>query len=221
VKQKQHPLFDRLVELDVSGTSIPIRGKLIDMGPDIAVIRGSSQFYYVPLIHIQQLRTSLYEEEVSDDELPFDPETEPISYRKMLMSAKGMFSELYITGNHSIHGYVMSVMNDYFVFYSPVYHSIIISLDHLKYLSPYHPNVTPYLLSPEQFPLKPSSVSLTRTFDQQLRKLVGEFVILDLGESPNRIGVLRGLDGQLLELTNAAGQSVFIHYNHIKTIHFP
>ena len=221
MKYRQHPLFERFVELDVSGTAAPIRGRLVDIGQDIAVIRGAGRRYYVPLIHIRQLRASLYEEDGAGGELPLDMLTEPISYRKMLMSAKGMFSEIYITGRHAIHGYVMSVMNDYFVFYSPVHHSVIVPLEHLKYLSPYEPNATPYLLSSERFPLKPSSVSLTRTFDQLLRKLTGELVIADLGELPDRIGVLRGLDGPLLELANAAGQSVYIHCSHIRTIHFP
>jgi len=206
-----HPLMGKPVEVELSGKMLPVNGLLIEKGPDILVIRSESRYYYVPLLHVQQLRPGGSEEsEYAPFEPPFEPQSEPISYRKVLLNAKGMFSEVYISGSQSIHGYVTSVMNDYFVFYSPVYHSIVISLDHLKYLVPYPPHSTPYGLTPEQFPLKPSPVSLSRTFEQQVRKLIGEFVVLDLGEHPHKIGVLKGLDDGMLAIANASGQTVYI-----------
>ncbi|EFM11626.1 conserved hypothetical protein [Paenibacillus curdlanolyticus YK9] len=221
--KQQHPLMNCYVDLEVSGKAIPLRGKLVDMGQDILVIHNGQQFVYVPIIHLQQLRAVTSQEtiEIVVPETPFEHPNDPISYRKILMNAKGMFSELYITGNQSIHGYLTSVMNDFFVFYSPVYHSVIVSLTHLKYLIPYNPNATPYTLTPEQFPLKPSPLTLARTFDQQLRKLVGEFVILDLGENSNKIGVLKGLDQNMVELATAGGNSVYLHLDHVKTVHLP
>ncbi len=220
--KNRHPLLDHYVELDISGKAVPIRGKLIDLGQDILVLHNGTQFLYVPLIHLQQLRLSVREnQDVDAPEIPFEPQNDPISYRKVLMNAKGMFSELYIAGNQSIHGYLTSVMNDFFVFYSPVYHSVIVSLSHLKYLIPYNPNVTPYTLTPEQFPLKPSPITLARTFDQQLRKLIGEFVILDLGENPNKIGVLKSIDQNMIELSTAGGNAVYLHFDHVKTVHLP
>ncbi|GFN30915.1 DUF2642 domain-containing protein [Paenibacillus xylaniclasticus] len=218
-----HPLMNRYVDLDISGKAIPLRGKLIDMGQDILVIHNGQQFVYVPIIHLQQMREVSKQESILIEvpEIPIEQPNDPISYRKMLMNAKGMFSELYITGNQSIHGYLTSVMNDYFVFYSPVYHSVVISLTHLKYLIPYNPNVTPYTLTPEQFPLKPSPLTLARTFDQQLRKLIGQFVILDLGENPNKIGVLKSVEQNMVELANAGGTPVFLHLDHVKTVHLP
>ncbi|MBD2867559.1 DUF2642 domain-containing protein [Paenibacillus arenilitoris] len=220
--KNRHPLLDSQVELEISGKSAPIRGKLIEIGQDILVMHNGTQFLYVPLIHMQQLRISTNDREMIEvPEMPFEPYNEPVSYRKMLMNAKGMFSEIYITGNQSVHGYLTTVMNDFFVFYSPVYHTVIISLQHLKYLIPYNPNATPYTLTPEQFPLKPSPLTLSRTFDQQLRKLIGEFVVLDLGENPNKIGVLKNVGQSMIELANANGNSVFLHFDHVKTVHIP
>lgn len=220
--KNRHPLLDRQVELEISGKVAPIRGKLIEFGQDILVLHNGTQFLYVPLIHLQQLRISTREEEINEIlEMPFEPYNEPISYRKILMNAKGMFSEIYITGNQSIHGYLTTVMNDYFVFYSPVYHTVIISLNHMKYLIPYNPNVTPYTLTPEKFPLKPSPLTLARTFDQQLRKLIGEFVVLDLGEKSNKTGVLKSVDQSMIELATASGNAVFLHFDHVKTVHIP
>ncbi|CAH1223348.1 hypothetical protein PAECIP111893_04961 [Paenibacillus plantiphilus] len=220
--KNRHPLLDQYIEIEVSGKTAHIRGKLIDWGQDILVLHNGLQFLYVPLIHLQQMRLATQDyQEIIVPELPFEHQNEPISYRKMLMNAKGMFSELYITGNQSIHGYLTSVMNDFFVFYSPVYHTVVVSLHHLKYLIPYSPNVTPYTLTPEQFPLKPSPMTLARTFDQQLRKLTGEFVILDLGENPNKIGVLKSIDQNMVELSTAGGNPVFLHFDHVKTVHLP
>lgn len=223
--KQQHPLMNSLIDLDISGKTSTLRGKLVDMGQDILVIHNGQQFVYVPIIHLQQMRPANMQDTngmtYDVPETPFEQANDPISYRKTLMNAKGMFSELYITGNQSIHGYLTSVMNDFFVFYSPVYHSVIVSLTHLKYLIPYSPNVTPYTLTPEQFPLKPSPLTLARTFDQQLRKLVGEFVILDLGENPNKIGVLKNVDQNMVELATAGGNSVYLHLDHVKTIHLP
>lgn len=220
--KSRHPLLDQYVELDVSGASLPIKGKLIDLGQDILVVHNGRQFLYIPFVHLQQMR--LIVNEFQDIEVPephFEQQNDLISYRKVLMNAKGMFSELYITGHQSIHGYLTSVMNDFFVFYSPVYHSVMVSLKHLKYLIPYNPNVTPYTLTPEQFPLKPSPITLARTFDQQMNKLLGEFVILDLGENPNKIGVLKSIDQSMIELSNADGKSIYLHFDHVKTIHLP
>jgi hypothetical protein len=220
--KNRHPLLHRQVELEISGKVAPIRGKLIEVGQDILVLHNGTQFLYIPLIHLKQLRISSKEEEqLEAPEMPFEPYNEPISYRKILMNAKGMFSEIYITGNQSIHGYLTTVMNDFFVFYSPVYHTVIVSLHHMKYLIPYNPNVTPYTLTPEQFPLKPSPLTLARTFDQQLRKLIGEFVVLDLGENSNKIGVLKSVDQSMIELANESGHAVFLHFDHVKTVHIP
>lgn len=215
-------LLNREVEIEISGKTKAIRGKLVDWGQDIVVMHNGHRFLYVPLRHLQQMRASESRLDYSDTpEQPFEQFYESVSYRKILMSAKGMFAEINITGNQSVHGYITSIMNDFFVFYSPVYHSIVIPLHQLKYLIPYDSQVTPYTLTPEQFPLKPSPVTLARTFDQQLRKLIGKFVILDLGENPNKIGILKQIDGQIVELASADGKSVFLHFDHIKTVHLP
>lgn len=215
------PLLGRYLELELSGKQQIVSGKLIDVGQDILVLYNGINFLYVPLLHLQHLRLIHADETFDVPEMPYEPTSDQISYRKILMNAKGMFSELYITGSQSIHGYVNSVMNDFFVFYSPVYHSVIVSLSHLKYLIPYNPNVTPYTLTPEQFPLKPSPLTFARSFDQQLQKLVGEFVIFDLGENPSKIGVLKGIEQNMIELSTAGGSPVFLHLNHVKTVHLP
>lgn len=218
-------LIGRQVELTISGIKTKIQGKLIDLGSDIIVLHNGKKFLYIPLLHLQQL--ALAEEPALDfdssiihPEPPFENQTD-ISYRKILMNAKGVFTEIYTSGNQSIHGYVTSIMNDFFVFYSPVFHAVYIPMQHLKYMIPYDSNVTPYSLTQERFPLSPTTVTLARTFDQQLKKLEGQFVILDLGEHPNKIGQLKSIQNSLIELIAADGETVFLHLDHIKTVHLP
>jgi len=220
---KLRTFVGKYVEMEISGRPIPIKGNLVDLGSDILVIHDGMQFLYIPLIHLQNIRLSRAKdaEIIVPPEVPFENQSETISYRKMLMNAKGMFAELYIAGNQSIHGYLTSIMNDFFVFYSPVFHTVLISLQHLKYLIPYHPNLTPYSLNQERFPVKPSNMTLARTFDLQLKKLEGEFIVLDLGENPNKIGLLKSVENSTLELVTANGGTVFLHLDHVKTVHLP
>ncbi len=88
-----------------------------------------------------------------------------------------MFAELNIVGNRSVHGYVTSIMNDFFVFYSPMFRTLYVSMRHLKILIPYDPETTPYAMEQEKFPINPTPASLARTFDQQLKKFEGSKAI--------------------------------------------
>ncbi len=214
--------LNQSVSLTVSGTRLPVKGRLIDLGPDILVLHNGNQFLYVPLVHIQQLtRCPPMNSTLGvPPEPPLDPAMD-LSYRKVLLNAKGMFSELYIAGSQTVHGYVTSIMNDFFVFYSPMFRSLYVSMRHLKILVPYDPHTTPYALDQEKFPVHPTTASLARTFDQQLKKFENEFVILDLGEHPEKIGLLKSVHNNLLELVTADGASTFIHLDHVKTIHRP
>lgn len=107
-------------------------GILIDAGLDLIVLYDGYRYLYIPIVHVQhfQQKTSFGEQiESPTSQVPFDSQTESISYRKTLEHARGRFVEIYVTGNQSIHGYVNSIMNDYFTFYSPVYKNLYISLN--------------------------------------------------------------------------------------------
>lgn len=210
------------VFLTVSGSRVPLKGTLVELGSDILVLHNGTRFLYVPLVHLQQLtRCPASESGFGPPPHPPPEGTAEVSYRKVLMNAKGMFSELYVAGNSSVHGYVTSIMNDFFVFCSPLYRSLYVSMKHLKTLIPYGGETTPYTLGQEKFPVHPMPATLARTFDQQLKKFEGEFIVLNLGETPGKIGMLKSVSGSLIELVIADGTSTFIHLDHVKTIHKP
>jgi hypothetical protein len=217
-----HSLVGKQVKLEVSG-KVMLQGILVDVGLDIIVIYNGKEYLYIPHLHIHNIRLSTDPlEELSNvtPELPFDGD-DTISYRKTLTNAKGRFVEIYVTGNKSIHGYVTAILNDYFVFYSPVYKTMLISLNHLKWLTPYQTNITPYTLGNEVLPVQPTNTPLQRSLEEQLKKLVGKLVVFDLGDHPMKIGLLKQVQNDIIELVTASGESVFWKIMHVKTVHLP
>jgi hypothetical protein len=219
-----HPLVGKPVEIEISGKILPIQGNLIELGSDILVIYNGTDFLYIPSIHIQNIKQAInadFESAVPSG-TPLENQTDSIDYRKMLINATGMFVELYVMGNHSIHGYLKSIMNDFLVLNSSNFKTIWISLKHIKYWIPYNNDSTPYLLKKEHFlPESPSNMTLADTLEHLLKKLEGEFIVLDLGGNPNKIGLLKKFEDQTLEVINVKGSSVYLQLEHVKTIHLP
>lgn len=217
-----NPYLNQPVIVNVSGYNAPLKGNLIDTGSDIIVLHDGLKFIYLPLVHLQGLTQCPTNEK--DFGNVTDVDLEPIaelSYRKVLLNARGKFLELFVTGNQTIHGYITSIMNDFFLFHSPMYKTLYVSMNHLKMLIPYDSGGTPYALEREKFPAVPAASSLARTFEQQLRKMEGEFIVLDLGDMPRKNGLLKSVKDGLIELTLADGASFFLHIDHVKSFHIP
>ncbi len=216
-------LVGKKIKLEVSGKTM-IQGLLVDLGLDIIVIYNGKEYLYIPHLHIQNIKLNLEpntELQGTIPEIPLNDEDQIISYRKTLMNAKGRFVEIYVTGNKSIHGYITNILNDYFVFYSPVYKTMFISLNHLKWLIPYQTNLTPYTLGNELLPVKPTNIPLQRSLEDQLKKLEGNLVVFDLGDHPMKVGLLKEVQNNIVELVTAVGESVYWKVMHLKTIHLP
>ncbi|UOF89657.1 DUF2642 domain-containing protein [Fodinisporobacter ferrooxydans] len=220
-------LLGKLVDVEISGNNC-FQGILIDYGLDILTVY-NKRFLYIPIVHIQQIKLSQWKGTELDPigELPIkeesEKESETISFRKILNHAKGSFIEIYVTGNKTLHGYLTSIMNDYFVFHSPVYKTVYVSMNHLKWLIPYSANDTPYQLNHDTIPFHPANVSLARTFRDQCKKMEGKLAVFDLGDHPNKIGLLKqvNVDNNLLELVVANGEQVHWNLQHLKTLFIP
>lgn len=210
------------VEVEISGGHY-CRGKIVELGLDLIVLADEKQFYYIPLVHVQYVRQAcppVAEAELVAADPTIDYEEENLSYRKILNNAKGRFVKMYVSGI-TIHGYLTSIMNDYFVFYSPVHKAMFVSMNHLKWLIPYDAGHTPYTLDNQSLPVQPLTISLSRTFEEQCKKLAGQVVVLDLGDHPQKIGLLQKVDNQIVELVNAEGEKVCWGLQHIKTVCIP
>ncbi|MFC7394448.1 DUF2642 domain-containing protein [Scopulibacillus cellulosilyticus] len=215
-------LLNQQIEIEITGKTF-FQGLLIDIGNDILVLYDGEKFYYIPLLHVHriQLDNQTDQEINQPEELLLMQEDESISYRTVLQNAKGVFSEIYVTGDWSLHGYVTNVLSDYFVFYSPVYKTMLMSLHHLKWLTPYHKNITPYTLSKEALPVNPSSIPLRRFLEDELKRFEGKLVVFDIGENPLKIGLLKKIENKFIELVTANGETHYFTLNHIKSIHVP
>ncbi|GGJ66463.1 hypothetical protein GGR02_001637 [Anoxybacillus voinovskiensis] len=215
-------LLGKQVRVEVSGGTI-VQGVLVDVGPDIVVIYTGKEYLYIPHLHIHHIKLHIDPaNQISSPfpEIPLQEETN-ISYRKTLVNAKGRFVEIYVIGNKTIHGYITSVLNDYFVFYSPVYKTMFISLQHLKWLIPYQKSITPYTLGNDLLPVQPTTLALQRSLEEQLKKTEGQLVIFDIGDHPMKIGLLKQVQNNMVELVTANGESVYWKIHHLKIVHFP
>ncbi|UZD53540.1 MULTISPECIES: DUF2642 domain-containing protein [Bacillus] len=218
--------LDTDVDVVISGDTRFV-GTLIDIGQDIFVIFNGCNYLYIPLLHLHQMNKAIINTNTGEPILR-DPEdtimqadNNSFSYRNTLNNVKGKFIEVYVTGDRSIHGYVTSVLNDYIVFFSPVFKTLFISMHHLKWFTPYSTEQTPYTLDNSQLPVVPSSVSLVRNFEEQIKKYVGQLVIFDMGEVPEKVGLLKDVSNNIIELINASGKSIIWKLNHLKTMHLP
>lgn len=216
-------LIGKEVELEISGKTV-FGGILVDLGLDILVLFNGIKFLYIPINHMHIIKKKM-EPEIFDEppkNLPIQNPTETgLSYRKTLNNAKGQFLEIFVTGNRSIHGYITSVMNDYFVFYSPVYKTMFISMQHLKWLTPYNSQLTPYTLSNESLPVVPSNIPIMRTFEEQLQKNEGQLIVFDMGDNPDKIGLLKSIKNNIVQIITADGETVFWKLYHLKSVHLP
>ncbi|MES1041458.1 MULTISPECIES: DUF2642 domain-containing protein [Peribacillus] len=215
-------LLGKQIDVQISGKKT-FKGILTDLSTDILVLFNGQQFLYFPMLHVHRfnLSTEIDNEIKNPMESPMMEDMASISYRKTLMNAKGVFSEIHVSGHIPLHGYITNVFNDYFAFYSPVYKMMYVSLHHLKWLTPYNQNATPYTLSKESFPVNPSDVPMLRSLEDQLKKNAGKLVVFDGGEDPMKIGMLKKAENNLVELTTANGDHVFLKLSHIKTVYMP
>jgi len=217
-------LLGKFVYIEISGKT-SCKGVLVDVGTDIVVLYSDERYFYIPLVHVQHIKVDTDSSAPMGLEslpaTPFDSVHDQISYRKIIDNARGRFVEIYVSGNKTIHGYITSLMNDYFLFYSPSYKTMYVSLQHVKWIIPYHLNITPYLLSNQHFPMNPSTIPLSRTFEQQCKKLEGQLVVFDLGDQPNKIGHLLKVEQNKIELITALGQKMYWNLQHLKTVHTP
>lgn len=210
------------IEIEISGKT-SFSGILIDVGLDILVIFDGLKYLYLPLLHIHNIKERIDIESIikPTEKSPMEDDSGSMSYRKTMTNAKGQFVEIFVTGNRSIHGYITNVLNDFIVFYSPIYKVMLISMHHLKWLVPYHNKLTPYTLSNENLPVVPANIPLARSFEEQLQKYNGQLLVFDMGDNPNKVGLLKSISNNIVELVTASGTTIFWKLSHLKTVHIP
>ena len=106
------------------------------------VLFNGTDFMYIPLEHIQNLEMNQENEEniqgpTEDPSIQALENQQDLTFKETLEIAIGGSVEIYVTDNQPLHGQITSVKDDYFVFYSPIYKTMYIPNDYLKWLIPY------------------------------------------------------------------------------------
>lgn len=217
-------LTGEVVQLELSGKP-SIKGLLVDLGGDLLVLYDGKEYLYVPLLHVKSvniINQADLDEQFNmpgDTDVPNISVDETVSLRKVLTTAKGLFVEIYVTGNKPLHGYITNILNDYFAFYSPIYKTMYITLNHLKWLIPYSINERPYDLNNKALPLQPTAFPLARTFEIQIEKLVNELVVFNVHEMESISGKINKVEGNIVEVQTARNNSIYLNFNHLKVVH--
>ncbi|ANX11022.1 hypothetical protein ABE41_003315 [Fictibacillus arsenicus] len=210
-------MLNKQIKLKITGHSF--KGILTDFGNDILVLFDGQTFFYIPLLHVQ--KAVLAEEDNQEIKqpavLPFSEDDAPISYRSILTNAKGLYIQIHVLGKKTLHGTIINILSDYLVLYSPVYKLIYIPLAHLKWLTLFEQNTSPYSVHSDL----PDVPSLSRSFEEQIKKFEGKIAVFDMGEDQDKIGLLKNRKGNLIELINANGETVYFKLNHVKSVYIP
>lgn len=211
------PMLGKTIELKIT-ENVNRSGVLIDYGDDIVVIYDGNDYLYVPAAHIQTIQLTTLPQAIIGYKVT-DVVNE-ISLEEILKKSFGIFLQIYVSGNQSIHGYITHVQSNYFVFYSPIHKTMYIPMFHLKWLIPYPDNPMPYMINSVLPETSPGN-QLNDTFEGQLKELEGHLVVFDWGSNSSKIGMLKSVNQHMAELITADQTSVFRNIQHVKTACFP
>lgn len=195
-------------------------GLLVDLGMDIAVLYNEQAYVYIPTAHIRHCRLKPKD----NGEPTHSPINTPMknkgtfSYREILKRAKDLFIEIAVLGNATAYGYISEILEDYFVFLSPIYKTMLIPLEHLKWLALLSQQQTYYSLSKQDLKNLPQVGPFATTFQGQLESLVGNFLTLDLNNEPLKNGLLKDVTGRYLQLITAREELVLYSLKHIQVV---
>jgi Protein of unknown function (DUF2642) len=214
----------KAISLEVAGGRFQ-KGTLIDFGPDIIVVFDGivHNYYYIPLAHIKYFKPCPQEDPIVGGNLqeqPVNSETGLLVFSDVIEKAKDILLELYVTGNYPAYGYITDVLSDYLLFNSPVYRTMAININHVKWLALTEKNQTFYSKDRTELEIPHTLNAVTApTFQQQLNKMIGKIVVFDMGIEPNKIGLVVSVSCDYVVLINANEETHFLNINHIKTFH--
>jgi hypothetical protein len=217
-------LVKEVVQIEISGKKL-MSGTLIDLGSDVLILFNGTDFVYIPTNHIQCLTTNLTDDFEIDVPTEFpsiimeDDDKEDLSIFKVLAKAQDEFVEIYVTGSQPLHGVITSIKDNYFVFHSPVYKTMYIALNHLKWLIPYFKNKKPYGLDDHNFLVQSNNELLASAFEGQVKNLKNKLVVFNMGEKKNHIGKINNVEDQIVEIQTARSHYIYRNIRHIQTLH--
>lgn len=197
-------------------------GLLVDFGKDIAVLDDGHYFLYIPLSHVKNIRLNVINNNFQSSLATPIASIGSLSYMDILEKAKELFVELSVVNNQSVHGYITKLLADYFIFYSPIYNTLLIPYEHVKFLSLGNSNQTYFSLSKQDVLAVDSKLeSIFPNFNQQIASLAGKLVVFDLGNAAHKIGMLKEYKNNFIRLINATEEEIYINIEHVQIVQIP
>ncbi|WP_313891485.1 DUF2642 domain-containing protein [Psychrobacillus sp.] len=216
-------LIKEVVQIEISGKKL-VNGTLVDLGSDMIVLFNGTDFVYIPLNHIQSFVVDRNNENDIQDPSEFsliiaDENKDDLSFKEVLTQATGKNVEIYVTDGQLLHGHITCIMNDYIVFFSPIYKTMYISMKHLKWLIPYPQNECLYDMNVPNVPVQSNNHSLAISFEEQVQKYKNTLVVLNIGGNKSYIGKIKNIEKQVVEIQRARSAPFYLNLDHIKTLH--
>lgn len=212
----------KFVTVNLVGDKV-FRGDIFDSGIDIIVLFNGEEFIYIPIYHIESIAADTpdtdYEQHSDLPSISLNLSQNALSLDDVLKEAKGIYQELCISNKKPLHGTILEVLDDYIVFYSPIYKTVYIPKKHLKWLIPYSTSERPYGLSDAEFSGQNSRQKFKGDFLQQLEILSNRLVVLNLDDKKHHTGRIKSISNAMIELQTVKMKSVFVNIAHIQTIH--
>ncbi|KAB7704725.1 DUF2642 domain-containing protein [Bacillus aerolatus] len=209
------------IHLKLSGKR-EVSGILIELGSDVLVLYKQNEYYYIPLIHIREIKLLTKEEADSitqPDTVTSPPLAEKLSLTEVLLAANGVFVEMSVTANQPFHGYITNTLDNYLVFFSPVYQTMLIPLQHIKWLIPYPAASRPYGFKNSMHSASSSAAkTCAPTLENQIKNMTGTFITCNIGEKESISGKLLQKEAHFIDLLTVKEQQIHINIHHIKTI---
>lgn len=199
------------------------KGVIFDSGSDIIVLFTGENFFYIPFSHIEYIVADTPDTEFSEPSnypsIFTNRNQKDLTLASILKQAIGVYQEICIISKKSLYGTVLDVLEDYIVFYSPIYKELYIPIEHIKWLVPSMLNERPYSLSEEEFNWQQVEQDFKGNFIMQLATLVNKLVVINFGEKIHHIGKVKSITNRVLELTIAKDKSMYINLEHVQIIH--
>lgn len=200
------------------------KGKIIDSSSHMIILFNGENFIYIPFRHVKDIKN----EEAETENKIVKPADFPsiisnslnvnLTLEGALHKARGMYTEISVVSKKPLYGTVGEVLNDYFVFYSPIYKTMYIPIIHLKWLIPYIHGEEPYGLSKNNYKMSISDRQYKQYFSMQFAELIGRLVVINVGDKVPDIGKVETIHNNIVELRTAK-ENLYINMDHIQTIH--
>ncbi|WP_100330016.1 hypothetical protein [Bacillus xiapuensis] len=200
-----------------------LAGLFFELGEDVMVLYKETEFFYIPFFHVKNIKrfTASGAASPSFKLKTAAPFPKQLCLEEILETAKGLFVEITVSNGHVFHGCITVVMNDYIVFFSPVFQTILIPIQHIIQLLPYPHTARPYGFKNSSSLTASTDKTFAVTFDGQLNNMTGSFLTCNIGSKDAISGKLLDKEKHCISLLTSRETEIHLNIQHIQSLMCP